>query len=84
MAGKNIVIVNFNKPVTLAGKEVNAVEMREPTVADMRAVDKQGSTDLEKEILMIGRLIDVPGDELDTLSVPDYRKLQEKYAAFFA
>lgn len=78
---KNRVV--FTQPVTLGGETVSSVVMREPTVADMRAVDKQGSTDLEREILMIGRLINVPGEELDALSVVNYKRLQDRYAAFF-
>ncbi|MDO5674784.1 MAG: phage tail assembly protein [bacterium] len=79
---KNRVV--FTNPVTLNGETVSSIVMREPTVADMRAVDKQGSTDLEREILMIGRLIGVPGEELDALSVSNYKRLQDKYASFFA
>lgn len=81
-AEKNRVL--FTHPVTLNGETVGSVVMREPTVADMRAVDKQGRTDLEREILMIGRLIGVPGEELDALSVSNYKRLQEQYASFFA
>lgn len=80
-AEKNRVV--FVHPVTLNGETVSSIVMREPTVADMRAVDKQGSTDLEREILMIGRLIGVAGDELDALSVSNYKRLQDKYAGFF-
>lgn len=79
---KNRVV--FTKPVTLNGETISSIVMREPTVADMRAVDKQGSTDLEREILMIGRLIGVPGEELDALSVSNYKRLQDRYASFFA
>ena len=75
--------VVFTQPVTLNGETVNSIVMREPTVKDMRAVDKQGASDLEKEILMIGRLINVPGDELDALSVANYKRLQDRYASFF-
>ncbi len=74
----------FDEPVTLNGQEVQSVVLRTPKVADMRAVDRQGDTDLDKEVLMIGRLIGVPAEELDELSVQQYKKLQDVYASFFS
>ena len=79
---KNKVV--FDETVTLNGQEVQSVVLRTPKVADMRAVDRQGETDLDKEVLMIGRLIGVPAGELDELSVPQYKKLQDVYASFFS
>lgn len=80
---KGSVTISFDPPLAFNGETIAEVVMQEPKVKDMRHVDKLGGTDLEKEVVMIGRLTKINPEDLDSLSVNQYKQLQDNYAAFF-
>ena len=57
------------------------VEMREPKVKDMRAVDGIESN-LEQEIKMLVNLCELTEEEIDNLSSKDFAKLDEQLQIF--
>jgi hypothetical protein len=57
------------------------VEMREPKVKDMRAVDGIESN-LEREIKMLVNLCEMTEEEIDDLSSKDFAKLDEQLQSF--
>lgn len=57
------------------------VEMREPKVKDMRAVDGIESN-LEREIKMLVNLCEMTEEEIDNLSSKDFAKLDEQLQSF--
>ncbi|MEH0020881.1 MAG: phage tail assembly protein [Desulfobacter sp.] len=75
--------ISFDPPLTIGEESLTEITMREPLVKDMRHVDRLGGTDLEKEVVMISRLTRINPEDLDRLSVNQYKQLQDHYAAFF-
>lgn len=75
--------IKFDPPLKFTGGEIREVSMREPKVKDMKAIDAIDGGDLEKEITMISRLTGINIEDLDTLGIKNYKKLQDKYASFF-
>ncbi len=76
--------ISFDLPVEITGeKPLDKIVMREPKVADMRAVDRMEGGELDKEVAMIARLTGINIEDLDGFSARQYRKLQKEYAAFF-
>lgn len=57
------------------------VEMREPKVKDIRAVDGIESN-LEREIKMLVNLCELTEEEIDNLSSKDFAKLDEQLQIF--
>jgi hypothetical protein len=68
------------KKITINGKEVT---VREPKVRDMRAVAHHASEE-DKEVHLIANLTGMSVDEIDDLSVRDYKKLQKELHDFLA
>lgn len=75
--------VKFDSPLKFPGRTVDRVVMREPLVSDMREADRRSRSDLDKEAIVIAKISGINEEDLDTLSWPQYRKLQDKYASFF-
>ncbi len=74
----------FDPPVEITGeKPLDKIVMREPKVADMRAVDRMEGGELDKEVAMIARLTGINIEDLDGFSARQYQQLQKEYAAFF-
>ena len=78
-------VIKFDPPLKFTGTEPTAeVTMREPKVADMRVSDRTEGGEVDKEVVMIARLTGINVEDLDTLSIAQYKKLQNEYADFFA
>lgn len=76
-------IIKLKKPITVDGVPFSSLEMREPTVADQLAAQKQTGTDAEQELAMIANLCMVKPEDLHQLTLRDYRAVQEAFAGFF-
>lgn len=74
--------VMFDKGFLRAGARVTSVGMREPTVADQIAAERAGKSAAEQEIALIGNLCELTPDEVASLSMRDYRRLQEALVDF--
>ncbi|WP_044418714.1 phage tail assembly protein [Halarcobacter anaerophilus] len=66
--------------VQINGKDV---EVREPKVRDLRAVSQYQSEE-DKEVHLISNITGLTTDEIDDLSIKEYRKLQEKLQGFLS
>jgi len=73
----------FDPPLAFNDVTTHEVTLRESKVKDMKVVDRIGGSDLEKELVMVARLTGINAEDLETLSVSQYKLLQEGYASFF-
>ena len=65
--------------IEILGKKVT---MREMKVRDERAV-KHITDDADREFALLGNLTGLSEEELDDLTIKDYRKLQDALLGFF-
>lgn len=77
----DFVDIQLTTPVVIAGTEVKALRMREPTVADQLAVDEKGSNSAQ-EIAMFSNLCEISPDDIKRMKLRDYRKLQTAFFGF--
>lgn len=74
--------IKFDKPITVSGKQVSALTMREPTVEDQLTAEEGGRTEARREVALLANLCEVSPEDIAALKLKEYRKLQEAYAAF--
>lgn len=75
--------VLFDPPLKFQDRTVDKVVFRPPLVKDMRAADRVAESDLDKEVVVIAKITGINEADLDTLTWPQYSKLQDKYSSFF-
>ncbi|WP_461210385.1 phage tail assembly protein [Desulfocurvus sp. DL9XJH121] len=80
----NAETITLEYPVRHQGHEYGQITMRRPRVGDMLAADKQGGSDMERELAMFASLCEVAPDVLRELDMKDYRKLQVAYTGFLS
>lgn len=74
--------------ITLAGKvemdgvKITAISMREPTVRDQLAGEKSKGGDAEKEISIFANLCEQTPAFIESLSLRNYKRVQEAYTGF--
>ena len=76
--------VKLHYPVTVNGADVEALNLRRPTVRDMLAADKARGSDAEKEIRMFCNLCEVGPEVIESLDLADYARLQKAYQGFLS
>lgn len=76
--------IELTHPIKIAGVETKTIRMREPTVRDQLAANKIKGDDAEKELAMFANLCGIAPEDLHSMKMRDYTKLQEAYAGFFA
>ncbi|WP_456390585.1 phage tail assembly protein [Hydrogenimonas sp.] len=59
------------------------VEMREPLVRDMKVVSKI-TDDLEREIALLSNLTEMTPDEIESLTMADFNKLDKELQGFLS
>lgn len=74
--------IKLTSPLTIAGAEVKALRMREPTVADQLAAEDAKGNDAAREIAMFANLCEVAPDDIKRLTLKDYRAAQKAFAGF--
>lgn len=74
--------VTLRKPLEMAGAKVGFLRMREPTVDDQIAASAIKGSDAEKEIALISNLCSVAPSDLRTMTLRDYRRVQEAFVGF--
>lgn len=67
--------ITLRKPLQTNGASVGFLRMREPTVADQLAANK--GSDAERETSMVANLCSVTPAEIRSLTLRDYRRVQE-------
>lgn len=75
-------VITLAKGVTIAGVKVTAMTMREPTVKDQLVMDAGGGTDAEKELALFGQLTGQAPADLHSLTLRDYKRVQEAFKLF--
>ncbi|HEY2454153.1 MAG TPA: phage tail assembly protein [Scandinavium sp.] len=78
----NTTLITLSRPFKLNEKEVETIEMREPTVFDKLAFEKNKGAPLEKEVTMIAGLCGLNPGDLYKLPAYDYEQLTEAFNAF--
>lgn len=74
--------VELSKPITIDGKEVSSLRMRDPLVSDQYAASKAKGDEADKELMLIANLCGVTKDDLTRLTMRDYAKLQKALLGF--
>ncbi len=74
--------VTLRRKYKLNGVDTDAVRMREPTVRDQLATSEMQCSDALKEITTFANLCEVSPDDIQSLSMADYQRLQLAYGSF--
>lgn len=74
--------VTLRKPLDIFGAKVGFLRMREPTVDDQIAASAIKGSDAEKEVALISNLCSIVPSDLRTLTLRDYRRVQEAFVGF--
>lgn len=77
------VTIALRSGVKISGATVKALQMREPTVADQIAVAALQGNDAAKEVSLFANLCNVTPDEIKSLTMRDYTRVQQGYRCFF-
>jgi hypothetical protein len=81
-AGDGYVDVKLNRAIVIGGVKTDTVRMREPTVADQEAAGAIQGSDATREIITFANLCTLAPDEIRSLSIRDYKRLQSAYVSF--
>lgn len=74
--------IKLTKALSIAGADVKALRMREPTVGDQLTAEAHKGSDADREIAMFANLCEVAPDDIKRLTLKDYRALQKAFAGF--
>lgn len=64
-------------PFTAAGKKIEKLTLRRPTVKDLRTVGRFGESEEEKEVGLIATLAGLVPEDMDDMDAMDYKALQD-------
>ncbi|MEZ2603342.1 phage tail assembly protein [Kluyvera intermedia] len=78
----NTTLITLSRPFKLDGAEVETIQMREPTVFDKLAFEKNKGAALEKEVTMIAGLCGLNPGDLYQLPAYDYEQLTTAFNDF--
>jgi len=73
--------VTLASPATIEGTKLDVMKMREPTVGDMRRMQKI-KDEAEREIVGMSDLCEISPKDVEGLSLRNYGRLQEAFALF--
>ena len=77
-----VVTVELSKPIRKAGREVTLLDIREPTLADIRALDA-AKGEGERLMMLIQRLAGLTSREAKEIVARDLPRIDEAVANFF-
>lgn len=80
--GDGFVDVKLSRPIEIGGMKSDTVRMREPTVADQEAAGNIQGTDATREIMTFANLCEIGPEEIRSMSLRDYKRLQSAYITF--
>lgn len=78
------VTITLKSPVEISGAKVSFLTMREPLVIDMRSVKRLKKEESDQEALLMANLCDVTEETINSLTLSDYKKVQEAFTGFFS
>ncbi len=74
--------ITLHKPLTVDGTKIPVITMREPTVRDQLAMDAVKGGDAMKETSMLANLCMLTTDQVQGLTLKDYKRLQAAFMGF--
>lgn len=75
--------ITLSRPLSIDGTKVPKVTMREPTVRDEMLARKMTGTDsVDNESTLLANLCGILKEDLQNMSLKDYRRLQEAFLGF--
>ena len=76
--------ITLNKPIKVDGVETHTVIMVEPSVQDLLASELQakGKTSASMEIQMFSNLCNLVPENVQSMKLKDYKRLQKAYSLF--
>ena len=77
--------IEFDAPVTLNGKEITSVTLRQPVVADAVAVQDAQNTgkDIDVLVILISRLSGLSNEDVNQIPIAQLPKFSEAIKLFF-
>lgn len=81
---QSYVDVELDFPVDVQGVQVKSLRIRIPRVKDMLIANKSKKSDEEKEVELFSHLTENSPDLIESLTLIDYKKLQEAYSNFLS
>lgn len=76
------IVVTLHSGVTIDGAKIKTLTMREPLVQDTLAVSAISGNEAEKELGYFANLCSVAPDDLKTMTMRDYTRLQTAFGNF--
>lgn len=70
--GQREVDIDLTLPIKVSGHQTSHLTMRRPTVGDVIEMQKKKGNDAEQERWLIGRLTQVPPEDLDAVDAADW------------
>lgn len=77
-----LIDITLKRPIEIDGVKVSALRMREPLVADQLASSAAKGGSEEKEIALFANLCEISPDDLQRMTMRDYKQLQQAYMDF--
>lgn len=75
--------IKLDHPIKIDGATVNEIVLRRPTVKDMRVARNSGKNDADQEVALIANLAQIAPDDVDSLDIADFVKVQKALQGFF-
>jgi len=80
--GSGYADITLSRSMKISGNDVSVLRMREPTVRDIEAFQDAKDNEATREIATFANLCMVTPDELRTLPMRDYARLQAAFTLF--
>jgi hypothetical protein len=80
--GAGFADIELKEPRTIGGVNTKTVRMREPCVSDQLAADEMNGSDAFKEISMMANLLEVAPDDVKSLPLAEYKRVQIAFKFF--
>lgn len=80
--GDGFVDVKLSRAIEVGGVKTDTVRMREPTVADQETAGNIQGSDATREIMTFANLCEIAPDEIRSMTMRDYKRLQSAYITF--
>lgn len=76
------VTITLRRALEVGGAKIGVLQMREPTVDDQIVAGSVKGSDAEKEVTLIANLCGLAPSDIRTLTLRDYRRVQEAFLGF--
>lgn len=74
--------IKLTTPIKIAGADVSALRMREPTLDDQIVFEKLTGTEAERDKMTLAHLCQVAPEDLGQLTLRDYNKAKVAFLGF--